>query len=369
MTDKSMRSQSAWPTTPTAWAADLAPNIALPWVFILRYGMVAGEAAIILGMAYGFQLQFPLLWTLAPVAIVLLSNIFLGRLKIIPFRFPQETLVALLCLDTLCLKAVLALTGGPMNPFSLIYLVLITLFAVVLRKGWTRALSLLSTACFGLLFFVPAQAGIFADHHSEQGLSPHLVGMWIAFLIAAGLITFFTGKIADALRTREQEVLTLQDQVARSERLASLVTLAAGAAHELGTPLATIAVVARELERYAAEFGHNAALREDARLIRSEVDRCCRILEQMSVQSAEPMGETAAATRISDLAASLSVQGAALHDPVCNALPCRHKLKQHGSLTGNAGRPLHLDAGQRRRHHLCFRDHFRGRSLQAVDTA
>jgi two-component system sensor histidine kinase RegB len=303
-----MRSPSPWQNTPTATAADLAPNLALPWVFRLRYGMVAGEAAIILGMAYGFRLAFSVMWTLAPVAIVLLSNILLSRLKTIPFRFPQETLGALLCLDTLCLTVVLGLTGGPMNPFSLIYLVLITLSAVVLRKIWTRALSALSTFCFGLLFFFHAQSAIFSVHHGEQGLSPHLVGMWVAFLIAAALITFFTGKIADALRTREQEVLTLQDQVAKSERLASLVTLAAGAAHELGTPLATIAVVARELERYAAEFGHNAAVREDARLIRSEVDRCRRILEQMSVQSAEPMGETPAAMRMGDLVSGLVAQ-------------------------------------------------------------
>jgi two-component system sensor histidine kinase RegB len=303
-----MSSQSPWQTTPTATAADLAPNLALPWVFRLRYGMVAGEAAIILGMAYGFRLDFSVVWTLAPVAIVLLSNIFLSRLIALPFRFPQEMLGAMLCLDTLCLTVVLGLTGGPMNPFSLIYLVLITLSAVVLRKVWTRALSVLSTFCFGLLFFFHAQPAIFSMQHEEQGLSPHLVGMWVAFLIAAGLITFFTGKIADALRTREQEVLTLQDQVAKSERLASLVTLAAGAAHELGTPLATIAVVARELERYASEFRNNAAVLEDAKLIRSEVDRCRRILEQMSVQSAEPMGEIPAAVEIGDLAAGVVAQ-------------------------------------------------------------
>jgi two-component system sensor histidine kinase RegB len=309
MTEKSMSSQSARQTTQTAaTAADLAPNLALPWVFRLRYGMVAGEAAIILGMAYGFRLEFPVMWTLAPVAIVLLSNILLSRLKSIPFRFPQETLGAVLCLDTLCLTAVLGLTGGPMNPFSLIYLVLITLSAVVLRKVWTRALSVLSAFCFGLLFFFHAESVIFSIHHVDQGLSPHLVGMWVAFLIAAGLTTFFTGKISDALRTREQEVLTLQDQVAKSERLASLVTLAAGAAHELGTPLATIAVVARELERYAAEFGNNTAVLEDARLIRSEVDRCRRILEQMSVQSAEPMGEIPAALAIEKLATSVVAQ-------------------------------------------------------------
>ena len=119
----------------------------------------------------------------------------LGRLRTVPVRFPQETLGAVFCLDTLCLTAMLGLTGGPMNPFSLLYLVQITLSAVVLRKVWTWALGALSTVCFGLLFFhVPSAA--FQTHHSEHGLSPHLVGMWIAFVIAAALITFFTGKIA-----------------------------------------------------------------------------------------------------------------------------------------------------------------------------
>lgn len=281
-------------------AADLAPNLALPWVLRLRYGMVAGEAAIIVGMSYGFHLDIPLLWTLAPLAVILVSNFLLGRLRVPPSRFAQETLAGIFCLDTLCLTAILGLAGGPMNPFSLLYLVQITLSAVVLRKVWTWALGALSTACFGLLFFFNAPSRAFQAHQVEQGLSPHLIGMWIAFAIAAALITFFTGKIADALRTRELEVLALQDQLAKNERLASLVTLAAGAAHELGTPLATIAVVARELERYAATFAENDAVLEDAKLIRSEVERCRRILERMSAQSAEPIGEAPATVRVRD---------------------------------------------------------------------
>jgi two-component system, sensor histidine kinase RegB len=284
----------------TTVAADLAPNLALPWVLRLRYGMVAGEAAIIVGMSYGFHLDIPLLWTLAPLAVVLVSNIWLGRLRVLPFRFPQETLGAIFCLDTLCLTAILGLAGGPMNPFSLLYLVQITLSAVVLRKAWTSALGTLSTACFGLLFFFNAPSRAFQAHQAERGLSPHLVGMWIAFVIAAALITFFTGKIADALRTREREVLVLQEQVAKNERLASLVTLAAGAAHELGTPLATIAVVARELERYAETLVGDDAVLEDAKLIRSEVERCHRILERMSAQSAGPMGESPTTVRVRD---------------------------------------------------------------------
>jgi two-component system sensor histidine kinase RegB len=279
----------------------LAPNVALPWVVRLRYGMVAAEAVIILGMWYGFGLPF--LWTLAPLAVILASNIVLGRMRILPVRFPQETLGAVFCLDTLCLTAVLGLTGGPMNPFSLLYLVQITLSAVVLQKVWTWALGCLSAVCFGLLFFLHFPSAVFRIHHEEQGLSPHLAGMWCAFVIAAALITFFTGKIADALRTREQEVLTLQDQVAKNERLASLVTLAAGAAHELGTPLGTIAIAAKELERYST--GLDDAVLEDAKIIRSEVERCRRILERMSVQSAEPLGETPQRACIRDLLAEV----------------------------------------------------------------
>jgi two-component system sensor histidine kinase RegB len=283
-----------------------AAQAALPWVVRLRYGIVAGEAALVLGTYFGFELEFPVLATLAPLAVVLASNVWLGRTRDIGARFPDETLGAIFVLDTLCLTAMLGLTGGPNNPFSLLYLVQIALSAVALRKTWTRALGALATACFGLLYFFHIPLAALQAHNPDNRLSPHLVGMWIAFVIGVVLITFFTGEISDALRRREREVLDLQEQVAKHERLASLVTLAAGAAHELGTPLSTIAVVARELERYASALEASDAvlvgsIEEDARLIRSEVERCRRILERMSVQGAEPMGEAARKIRIADL--------------------------------------------------------------------
>ena len=286
---------------PQTATTDLAPNLALPWVLRLRYGMVAGEAAIIVAIAFVVRLDFPVLRTLAPLAVILASNVLLGRMRKVSGRFSQETLGVAFVLDTLSLTVMLGLTGGPNNPFSLLYLVQITLSAIVLRKFWTWVLGVLSTACFGLLFFFHKPLAILQTHHVEEGLSPHLIGMWIAFVIAAALITFFTGKIADALRRREQEVFELQDQVSRHERLASMVTLAAGAAHELGTPLGTIAVVARELERYASNISKDNATLEDARLIRSEVDRCRVILERMSAQGAQPMGEAPERVRVLSL--------------------------------------------------------------------
>jgi len=95
----------------------------------------------------------PLGWTFVPLATVLSSSFLASRMPRLTSRFAGETLGGCSVLDTLCLTAVLALTGGPMNPFRLLYLVQITLWAVVLRKWWAWALGLFSRACFALLFF------------------------------------------------------------------------------------------------------------------------------------------------------------------------------------------------------------------------
>jgi two-component system sensor histidine kinase RegB len=105
------------------------------------------------------------------------------------------------------------------------------------------------------------------------------------------LIAAFSGKISELLREREASLLSMQEELAKKERLASLVTLSAGAAHELNTPLGTIAVVAKELERYASRTAGEGALAEDCRLIRAEVERCREVLWRMSVQGAEPRAE------------------------------------------------------------------------------
>jgi two-component system sensor histidine kinase RegB len=121
-------------------------------------------------------------------------------------------------------------------------------------------------------------------------MAGHLLGMWIAFTLAAGVITFFIGTVSETLRRRQKEILKLQQQVARQERLASLVTLAAGAAHEMGTPLGTIAIAAHEIERAAGETAVSE-LSGDARLIREQVERCREILARMSARGGEPLGE------------------------------------------------------------------------------
>jgi two-component system sensor histidine kinase RegB len=187
------------------------------------------------------------------------------------------------------------LTGGPSNPFTISYLVYITLAAVTLNAAWAWGAATVSMAGYGLLFVTPLRA--LADPHAGHGgMDPalsHQVGMGVAFVAAALLTAAFVTRIRLALEARELALAEARRLAAQQERLASLTTLAAGAAHELATPLSAIAVAARELELAASADGIPAAISDDAHLIRSQVDRCRNILDQMSGRADESVAQSA----------------------------------------------------------------------------
>lgn len=326
-------------------AGELAPSLALPWVVRLRYGMVLGQIGTILFVILVLRVRLPLAWLAIPIAAVTLSNVFLRLRLSRAIAHSQQWLGLLFCLDTVCLTALLGLSGGPMNPFSLLYLVHITLSAVILHRAWAWVLGGLSTVCFGLLFWVYKPLPWEAEH-VHQAFSLHLVGMWVAFAVAALMITLVIAKIAEVLRQREQDVLSLQNQVARSHRLTSLVTLAGGAAHELSTPLATIAVASKELLHYATQVRNDSRVAEDAQLIRSEVDRCLRILQQMSARGAEPSGEAPAPIGIREILRRVKERFTANQQRILNidvaedgadaVLPCRATVEALAALVQNA---------------------------------
>ena len=108
-------------------------------------------------------------------------------------------------------------------------------------------------------------------------MSLHLRGMWVAFGVAASFIVYFLLRVRRALERHEHELENARAAAQRQEKLASLATLAAGAAHELLTPLSTIAVIAGDLQRDVAQAGGAARAVEDARLVRTQVDRCREI--------------------------------------------------------------------------------------------
>src|SRR5262249_10261948 len=167
------------------FAGETARQLALRWVIRLRYGLIGGEVALIAALSFGLEIPLPLILIAPAIGLQILSN-WLLRIRTNHLGGGAEHVVgALFCLDTLCLTLILALSGGPANPFSLLYLVQITFSAVVLRKWWTWALGVLSTLSFGMLFWISRDVPAFHEHTQSGEFSLHLLGMWIAFATAA----------------------------------------------------------------------------------------------------------------------------------------------------------------------------------------
>ncbi|MEO7272168.1 MAG: ATP-binding protein [Vicinamibacterales bacterium] len=189
------------------------------------------------------------------------------------------------CADAALLTGLLDITGGPFNPFIVMYVTYVWLATVTLSPRWGVAVTLVSVAGFGWLVVDHVHAEM-AEHHRLNDFPAHLFTMWFAASAIAELVAHYIARTRAALAERQHMLDEARERALRSEHLASLTTLAAGAAHELSTPLATIAVAARELERSAEQLSKQLPavepLRDDARLIRTEVDRCRVILDGMS---------------------------------------------------------------------------------------
>jgi two-component system sensor histidine kinase RegB len=183
------------------------------------------------------------------------------------------------------LTGLLDITGGPFNPFILMYPIYVWLTATAASPRWAVLVSGVSLAGFGWLLFDHLQAEI-AEHHRLNDFPTHLFTMWICSTAVLELVIYHVLRADAALAQRQQLLEQARARAARSEHHAALMTLAAGAAHELSTPLATIAVTARELERTTAQLTDGSStvreIRDDARLIRAEVDRCQGVLDGMS---------------------------------------------------------------------------------------
>lgn len=287
------------------------PHIAFRWLLRLRWGAICGQLLLIGLVALLFAIDIPLLILFAIIGFEIASNLFFHYRLGCGSRVADHTFALVLLLDILLLTALLYYTGGPMNPFTLLYLVHITLAALLMRPLWSWTITGLTVIAYATLFFLPRYTMAAHDlgtptlddflalcHFEPLGIellrdpmAVHLQGMLVAFGVSAGFIVFFVGRIRKALDEHQQTLTDLREQKLRNEKLASLATLAAGAAHEFSTPLSTIAVAAGEMHHTLKEKEGDPELVADAALIRSQVDRCREILYHMAADAGEHLGE------------------------------------------------------------------------------
>jgi two-component system, sensor histidine kinase RegB len=217
--------------------------------------------------------------------------------------------------DALHLTLLIYFTGGPMNPFTFLYLVHVALGAMLMRPIWSWSLALVTMAGYASIFFIPKPEILFSRGDKifsnpicvdAPDMLLHLQGMWAAYTISAFFIVFFMGRIQKELAGHQQTLLKLDEEKVKSERLASLATLAAGAAHEFSTPLSTIAVVTGEMIHDLKSFEHGRELLEDAQMIKAQVKKCRNILGQLNADAGNPLGEHYVRISLQELLAGAS---------------------------------------------------------------
>ena len=187
-------------------------------------------------------------------------------------------LFAQLCADVIALSVLLYYGGGSTNPFVSLYLLPLVIAAATLPRRYTWGMAALTAACYSLLmvYYIPLPHIHF---HQDDAFNIHVIGMWLGFVISAVVVAYFVVQMAQAVRHRDEMLARVREEILRNERIVALGTQAAGAAHEMGTPLATMAVVIGELRHDIADTP--SALRDSLVILDEQVRGCKRILDKI----------------------------------------------------------------------------------------
>jgi len=185
--------------------------------------------------------------------------------------------------DVVALTAMLYFTGGATNPFTWIYLLPLMIVTINLPRPYAWSMAFIAIAAYSLLmiWYVPL-AGTHMQH--DSGFGQHIIGMWGGFVFSALLMVHFVSLMAHNLRERDHALARAREKELRDERLIALATLAAGAAHELGTPLGTLSILSKEL---LSEYpvAKDAGLHAQLQILHSQTERCKHVLSLISASS------------------------------------------------------------------------------------
>lgn len=255
-------------------------------VFV-RMLAIVGEIVAVSGAVLGLGMHLPLLMLLLVIAGHVVVNLFAwfkysGRQVISANEFLFQ-----LFLDSVVLATLLYLTGGATNPFVSSLLLPLVVAAAVLPRRHVWGMAVLVVIAYGLLMFTHQPMPHVASHAGKD-FDWHVIGMWFSFLLAVVMIVFFVLRMAESLRERDHVLALARERALRDEQLVALGTLAAGAAHELGTPLSTMAVLTKELEQ---EYAKDNDLQQRLIILRQQVDRCKQTLSEISASSGQLRAE------------------------------------------------------------------------------
>ncbi|PPD42169.1 MAG: sensor histidine kinase [Methylobacter sp.] len=275
--------------------------------------MILSESLLIILSSYGLNIHLPQqqLWM---VVFMIGALNFYTSVRLQAEEPVNETEIFIqLIMDVVAIAALLYLTGGASNPIIWVFLLPVIITAIMLPHSYAWYMVIITTSMYTVLmaFNIPLpaiephspnphllhsgvnydalqQAHALSDKHY---FNLHIFGMWFGFVFSAGLVAFFVVELAIALRIQERNLAEARENALRDERVVALGTLAASAAHDMGTPLGTIAIVTHELEQEYPEHRF-PDLHEKTLIMKQEIERCKAALSVMSASAGELRAES-----------------------------------------------------------------------------
>ena len=244
---------------------------------ILRYIAIFGQFFAINFVFFYLKLEFPIIESYIIVFLGLATNLFL-QFKIRVNQLKDTYASFFLLYDLIQLSALLYLTGGILNPFSFLLIIPTIVSSTFLSMGTTIILGVITSFMLFLLghFYIPLPG---MDETIFYVPNFYKFGLLTSILIGLIFLSYFGIRFSGETKKRSEALNKLQEVIAKEYELESLGGQAAAAAHSLGTPLATISVVAKELKK---EIGNNKEISKDVDLLISQTKRCSEILKQIS---------------------------------------------------------------------------------------
>ncbi|MDI1293190.1 MAG: ATP-binding protein [Methylobacter sp.] len=294
----------------------------LKWLFILRNLMILSEVILIILSVYGLNIRLPeqQLWLV--ILSIVIVNIYTSIRLETEDPVTELEIFSQLVMDVFAITALLYLTGGASNPITWVFLLPLIITAIMLHQSYAWYMVILTTSMYTALMayniplpsiepHMPDSAMLYADTKNYELLRQvhamsdshyfnlHIFGMWFGFVFSAGLVAFFVVELAKTLKAQERNLAEARENALRDERVVSLGTLAASAAHEMGTPLGTIAIVTHELEQ-EYPVHRFPDLHEKLLIMQQQVDRCKTALSVMSASAGEMRAESGGIMLLTD---------------------------------------------------------------------
>ena len=290
------------PAADPAPLADGAARKNLLQLVQLRWIAVAGQVTTIAVVEWGLKVRLPLGGLGAVLAVLIAGNIA-SRLRL---RRPQPVtnaeLFFTLTFDTLVLTALLYLSGGPTNPFTALYLLQVILGAVLLEAWASWVMVAVACACF--LGLTLSYRPLMLPSGGPDLFTLYIRGAVVGFALDAVLLVIFISRINANLRQRDQRLAALRQRAAEEDHIVRMGLLASGAAHELGTPLATLDVILGDWRRMP-KLTKDPELSAEIEEMRSEVARCKAIVTGVLVSAGEARPEAAGVSSLKRYLADL----------------------------------------------------------------